>query len=65
VSEVVEITKNEAYERLAKLTSRMDVPSYNVKKAQWLSKNLETRNKNHPNYKEAIELVELILRRGW
>ncbi len=65
MSEVVEITKNEAYDKLEKLTNKMDVPKYNTRKAQWLSKNLETRNANHPNFNEAKELIELILRRGW
>lgn len=62
---VVDITKNEAYDKLEKLTSRMDVPKYNTRKAQWLAKNLAVRNSNHPNYNEAKELIDLILEKGW
>ena len=64
-SATVELTKNEAYEKLAKLSNKMNVPSYNARKAQWLAKNLETRNSNHPNFKEAKELADLIISRGW
>jgi hypothetical protein len=62
---VVDITKNEAFEKLEKLTSKMDVPKYNTRKAQWLAKNLAARNSNHPSFPEAKQLVDLILEKGW
>jgi len=60
-----EITKKEAFKMLRELTSKMKVPSHNFEKAQWLSKNLATRNSDHPNFEKAMNLVNLILEKGW
>lgn len=54
----------EAKQKLAKLTSRMDVPSFRTGSVVWLDKNLAARNSDHPKYKEARELIDELLRRG-
>lgn len=60
-----ELTKKEAFKMLRGFTSKMKVPSHNLEKAQWLSKNLATRNSDHPDFEKAMALVNLILERGW
>ena len=59
------LTKKEAFKMLRALTSKMKVPSHNFEKAQWLSKNLATKNSDHPDFNKAMNLVNLILEKGW
>lgn len=51
-------------EQLSELTSKMDVPVFRRKDVFWLMKHLETRNNNHPKFKEAKKLIELLSKMG-
>ena len=52
--------------KLEKLIRSMDIPAYkkSVKQntdVRWLKHNLGTRNSNHPNYAEAMQLIEQLV----
>ena len=59
------LTKKEAYSLLKSYTSKMKIPTHNHEKVVWLSKNLATRNSDHPDFERAMQLVEMILEKGW
>jgi hypothetical protein len=51
---------------LKELISRMDVPDLRrdltkLENIRWLNNNLGFRNSQHPNYREAMEKIKLIL----
>ena len=48
--------------RLAKIISKMDVPSYRTGNYPWLLDNLGERNSQDSNYEEAISILLEILR---
>jgi len=48
--------------RLTQLIAKMDVPSYRTENYSWLVHNLAERNSEHPNFKEAMDLLLEILR---
>jgi hypothetical protein len=59
------LTKKVAYSLLRSYTSKMIIPSHNCEKVVWLSKNLATRNSEHPDFQKAMHLVDTIIERGW
>ena len=56
--------KEELQEKLKQLTKDMDIPEFRRTSPKWLKKNMVTRNSNHPNYDEAMGIVEKLLRLG-
>jgi hypothetical protein len=55
----------EKLDRLEKLVSKMDIPSYvNKRNVTWLSKHLAVKNKDHINYTEAQQLVDELFKQG-
>jgi len=60
----VEHDKTFLFEKLEKITKKMDVPDYKRINIDWLQKNLGKRNKNHPQYDEAIKIVEELASKG-
>jgi hypothetical protein len=48
-------------ERLKSILSRMDVPETRKTDLRWLLRNLGIRNKNHPDFLEAMGLIGAIL----
>ncbi len=55
---------SELKDRLERLTKVMDVPCFRYSSIKWLSKNLEARNANHPNFREAKLLVDELSKLG-
>jgi hypothetical protein len=51
-------------DRLEVLTSDMDVPEFRRRKVPWLRRNLAIRNADHPNFAEAMGLVEELSKMG-
>ena len=56
-------------ERLRLLISTMDVPegrktNITVQDIRWLSRNLGVRNSQHPDFSEAMNIINSILRNG-
>lgn len=49
---------------LKKLQNGMDIPQGRKDSVKWLLKNLEARNKNHPNYIQVVDLLEKLSRAG-
>ena len=53
-------------ERLIEILSTMDIPEnrrpINFGNLSWLTRNMAIRNKNHPDFKEAWNLVVKLLR---
>lgn len=47
--------------RLEEIINTMDVPSGRKNDPRWLARNLGFRNRNHPDYNEAINLIKALL----
>jgi len=54
----------ELLDRLRELTNDMDVPEYRKDSPRWLARNLGIRNKEHPNYSKAKELISYLIKTG-
>lgn len=54
----------ELLNRLGNLTASMSVPCYRRKSVVWLLRNMGVKNKEHPNFPKAIEILEELSRRG-
>jgi len=50
--------------KLENLTKIMDVPCFRYSSVKWLSKNLQIRNKNHPNIDEALLILRELNKLG-
>lgn len=50
-------------ELFASLIKDMDVPEFRRTDYHWLSRNLFVRNSEHPNFKQAIEVLKKILKK--
>jgi hypothetical protein len=48
--------------RFSALLHEMDVPKERMDDLDWLDRNLHIRNKEHPNYEEANNLLDKLLR---
>jgi len=59
-----EVTNEQLVNRLANLTSKMDVPEFRKTSIRWLQRNLAIRNSNHKFFKEANEIVDTLARKG-
>jgi hypothetical protein len=44
-------------DELCRLTSKMEVPGTRRTSIIWLSKNLAVKNRNHPDFARAMELI--------
>ena len=51
-------------ERLEELTKKMDVPVFRRRKPFWLLRNLSIRNKDHPNFPEAVDIAKILAKKG-
>ena len=51
-------------EKLEELTKSMDIPSFRRKSIPWLNRNLAARNKEHPNFDEARDIVTQLMKMG-
>jgi hypothetical protein len=49
---------------LERLAAKMDVPLYKRRNVSWLEKNLAVRNQGHKNFKDAMILIEELLKVG-
>lgn len=61
------VTRDEivtAFVELKTLLKGMKVPEHRKDNPHWLEKNLGTFNKDNPNYKSAMEVVEKLLAAG-
>lgn len=47
-------------ERLEDILNTMDIPPFRKNDMGWLMRNIQIRNDNHPQIKEAIELIKNI-----
>jgi hypothetical protein len=54
----------ELLNQLRKATSGMDVPDFRREDPKWLSKHISDRNKDHPNFSKAYELIKELVRMG-
>jgi hypothetical protein len=43
---------------IREILDTMDVPELRKKDFRWLKRNLAIRNKNHPKFKEVMELIK-------
>jgi len=55
---------DQSIKRLSKLTRNMDVLEFRRTSVKWLSRNLAIRNKDHPKFPEASEIVQDLHRAG-
>lgn len=51
-------------DQLRALTNGMDVPEFRREDPKWLAKHLGIRNKDHPNYSKAAELISDLVKMG-
>jgi len=58
------INKNELLDRLEFLTSEMDIPIFRTRSVVWLNRNIHFRNQDHPNFKEAREILNILMKMG-
>lgn len=49
---------------LERALNGMDVPQYRKNNPKWLNKNLGIRNKDHPNFSKAQELIKKLVKLG-
>lgn len=56
-------TELELLTKLDKLTKDMILPDLRRSDVRWLSRNMIVYNENHPNFKEAFEIVKKLLKR--
>jgi len=54
----------EMKERLKELTKSMDIPSFRSTSIPWLHRNMAIRNKEHPDFEEAKNIVLELLKMG-
>ena len=54
----------ETLNRLERIVRKMDVPGFRRRNVSWLSKYMHERNASHPQYNEAISLVQELLSHG-
>ena len=53
-----DIFNDEKLSKLLTLLKDMDIPEGRRYDLRWISRNLEVRNRNHKNYKEAMRLIK-------
>jgi hypothetical protein len=53
------------FDNLKVLLKDMDVPPRRLEDPAWLSRNLSVRNKNHPNFEAALNVVMKLLKAGF
>lgn len=58
------INKDELLDRLENLTSTMDIPIFRTRSVVWLNRNIHIRNQDHPNFKEAREILKILMKMG-
>lgn len=54
----------ELMSQLENITKKMDIPEFRRKKVVWLHKNMATKNKEHPQYEEAMQIIDILMSRG-
>jgi hypothetical protein len=62
---MIQLNQNKL-DRLKELLKKMDIPQIHKnptdKDIPWLSRNLHIRNRKHPNYEEALKIIQELLK---
>lgn len=53
-----------SFGKLKTLLKGMDIPEYRRQDPSWLNRNIQVRNKEHPNYTAALQEIKFLLRSG-
>jgi hypothetical protein len=68
MSNVFNKLPEEPQDQLAKILKSMDVPrrrcEFSKNNLRWLARNIAVRNREHPQFEEAFDLIKLLLKKG-
>lgn len=50
-----------SFDRLQEIVATMDIPPDRSSDIKWLSRNIQVRNANHPQFREACDMIRKLL----
>ena len=68
MSNVFNKLADQPQDRLVKILKSMDIPRRRLELSKnnlrWLARNIAVRNREHPQFEEAFDLIKLFLKKG-